>query len=283
VEKGTHTVGVRRQYTGTAGRVENAQVAVYLVYASPAGHAGIYRELYVAKSWMTDPDRCRAAGIPDHVRFATKPALAAAMLARTLDAGVPAAWVTGGEVYGANPRLRAELETRGVGYVLAVAYDHRVPTGAGPPWPCSPTPSSPSPRPPNAPTVRVDRADLQRDPAPLPRPGPQSHTRRRPPDALVSLATPAAGTRPRLPLPATSHPTTMNITNYGWSTRTLRALVTRRALFRGRRAARVQKVVPAGATLPSRLVFGQRMSLSVSGWSSLSVGSRRIQLAWAVR
>ncbi len=131
LKKGTHTAGVQRQYTGTAGRVENAQVAVYLVYASPAGHAGIDRELYVPRSWMADPDRCRAAGIPDHVRFATKPALAAAMLARALDAGVPAAWVTGDEVYGANPRLRAELETRGVGYVLAVACDHRVPTGAG--------------------------------------------------------------------------------------------------------------------------------------------------------
>jgi SRSO17 transposase len=131
LKKGTHSAGVQRQYTGTAGRIENAQVAVYLVYASPAGHAGIDRELYVPESWTADPDRCRAAGIPDHVQFATKPALATAMLARALDAGVPATWVTGDEVYGANPRLRTELETRGVGDVLAVACDHRVPTGAG--------------------------------------------------------------------------------------------------------------------------------------------------------
>ncbi len=120
------TVGVKRQYTGTAGRVENAQVGVYLVYATEAGHAVIDRELYLPRSWTDDPDRCRAAGVPDQVGFATKPALATAMICRALDAGVPAAWVAGDEVYGANPRLRATLEARGVGYVLAVACDHPV-------------------------------------------------------------------------------------------------------------------------------------------------------------
>jgi len=122
---------VQRQYTGTAGRVENAQVAVYLVYAAEGGHALIDRELYLPRSWMAGPGRCQAAGIPGRVRFATKPALARAMLTRTLDAGVPAGWVTGDEVYGADPRLRAELEARGTGYVLAVACGHRAPTGAG--------------------------------------------------------------------------------------------------------------------------------------------------------
>jgi SRSO17 transposase len=117
---------VQRQYTGTAGRIENAQVAVYLRYATDAGHAMIDRQLYLPRGWIDDPDRCRAAGIPEQVGFATKPALATRMLARTLDAGVPAAWVAGDEVYGADPGLRAELETRGVGYVLAVACDHRV-------------------------------------------------------------------------------------------------------------------------------------------------------------
>jgi SRSO17 transposase len=129
LKKGTTTVGVQRQYTGTAGRVENAQVAVYLVYASDAGHAVIDRELYLPKSWTDDPQRCRAAGVPEQVEFATKPKLATAMICRALDAGVPAAWVAGDEVYGANPRLRATLEARGVGYVLAVACDHRVPFG----------------------------------------------------------------------------------------------------------------------------------------------------------
>jgi SRSO17 transposase len=129
LKKGTATVGVQRQYTGTAGRIENAQVAVYLVYASAAGHALIDRELYVPRGWIADPDRCRAAGIPAQVGFATKPALATKMLVRALDAGVPAAWVTGDEVYGADPTLRAELEPRGIGYVLAVACDHRVLAG----------------------------------------------------------------------------------------------------------------------------------------------------------
>jgi SRSO17 transposase len=129
LKKGTQTVGVQRQYTGTAGRVENAQVAVYLVYASAAGHAVIDRELYLPKGWIDDPARGQAAGVPDQVGFATKPALAAKMLTRALEAGVPAAWVTGDEVYGADPALRAELETRGIGYVLVVACDHSVVAG----------------------------------------------------------------------------------------------------------------------------------------------------------
>jgi SRSO17 transposase len=129
LKKGITTVGVQRQYTGTAGRIENAQVAVYLVYATDAGHAVIDRELYLPRAWTCDPERLEAAGVPDDVRFATKPALATAMISRALDAGVPAAWVTGDEVYGTNPGLRAELEARGVGYVLAVACDHRVVAG----------------------------------------------------------------------------------------------------------------------------------------------------------
>jgi SRSO17 transposase len=126
LKKGTTTVGVQGQYTGTAGRIENAQVAVYLVYATDAGHGVIDRELYLPRAWTCDPERLEAAGVPDQVGFATKPALATRMITRALDAGVPAAWVTGDEVYGANPGLRAALEARGVGYVLAVACDHRV-------------------------------------------------------------------------------------------------------------------------------------------------------------
>jgi SRSO17 transposase len=115
LKKGTATVGVKRQSTGTAGRVENAQVAVLLVDASPAGHAVVDRELYLPRAWTRDPERLRAAGVPAQVGFATKPKLATAMLTRALDAGVPAAWVTGDEVDGADPRLRACLEARGVG------------------------------------------------------------------------------------------------------------------------------------------------------------------------
>ena len=131
VKKGSATAGVQRQYTGTAGRVENAQVAVWLTYAGRAGHALIDRRLYLPKSWASDPGRRAAAGIPEDVQFATKPALATEMIGAALDAGVPAAWVAGDEVYGADPGLRAELEHRQAGYVLAVAKDHHVSTGAG--------------------------------------------------------------------------------------------------------------------------------------------------------
>ena len=132
VKKGVHTVGVQRQYTGTAGRIENAQVAVYLAYATDRGHALIDRELYLPASWTDDPQRMAAAGVPEGSTFATKPALATGMLTRALRAGVPAGWVAGDEVYGADPDLRAELEAHQVGYVLAIGCDRRIPTAAGP-------------------------------------------------------------------------------------------------------------------------------------------------------
>jgi SRSO17 transposase len=132
VKKGAATVGVQRQYTGTAGRIENSQVAVYLTYAAPRGHALIDRALYLPKSWTTDPDRCADAGIPEDKRdFATKPALALTLIARAVDAKVPAAWVAGDEVYGADPRLRTAIRNHGLGYVLAVAANRRMPTAAG--------------------------------------------------------------------------------------------------------------------------------------------------------
>jgi SRSO17 transposase len=130
LKKGICTVGVQRQYTGTAGRIENAQVAVYLTYAGAAGHAMIDRELYLPASWTEDPDRCAQAGVPEDIEFLTKPALATGMLTRALDAGVEARWVAGDEVYGADPTLRAELELRRVGYVLAIGCDRRVPIAA---------------------------------------------------------------------------------------------------------------------------------------------------------
>jgi SRSO17 transposase len=132
LKKGACTVGVQRQYTGTAGRVENAQVAVYLVYAGARGHAMIDRELYLPRSWTNDPQRLAEAGVPDDVEFLTKPALATGMLTRALRAGVPARWVTADEVYGADPGLRAECERNQIGYVLAVGCDRRIPTDAGP-------------------------------------------------------------------------------------------------------------------------------------------------------
>lgn len=87
------TVAVQRQYSGTAGRTENCQVAVYLAYAAPTGTAFIDRALYLPRSWTCDPARCRAGGVPEGTAFATKPALAKTMIVRALDAGTPAAWV----------------------------------------------------------------------------------------------------------------------------------------------------------------------------------------------
>jgi SRSO17 transposase len=130
LKKGRCTVGVQRQYTGTAGRIENAQVGVYLGYATRRGHAMVDRELYLPRSGTDDPDRCAAAGVPTGVEFATKPALATAMVERALDAGIPAGWVTADEVYGADPGLAGCLETRGIGYVLAIAGHRRLPVDA---------------------------------------------------------------------------------------------------------------------------------------------------------
>jgi SRSO17 transposase len=137
LKKGAATVGVQRQYTGTAGKVDNAQVAVYLAYASGAGHGVIDRELYLPQGWINDPARCHAAGVPDQVGFATKPELARRMLERALEAEVPAGWVTADEVYGGSPALRGWLETRTMPYVLAVKCTEPLPPSFGPPTPAA--------------------------------------------------------------------------------------------------------------------------------------------------
>jgi len=131
VKKGTRSAGVQRQYSGTAGRVENCQLGVFLAYAGPQGRALIDRELYLPRSWTDDRDRCREAGVPDDVPFATKPELARLMLGRALDAGVPAAWVTAGEAYGKDRKFRDWLEQRRIGYVAAVAGNQAVPGSSG--------------------------------------------------------------------------------------------------------------------------------------------------------
>ena len=125
LKKGTRSAGVARQYSGTAGRIENSQVGVFLAYAAEAGRTFLDRELYLPKGWIEDRDRCAEAGVGPQVEFATKPALAMRMLARALDAGVPAAWVAGDEVYGQYSKLRVMLEERQVGYVLAVPVNQR--------------------------------------------------------------------------------------------------------------------------------------------------------------
>jgi SRSO17 transposase len=129
-KQGKRSAGVARQYSGTLGKIANCQVGVFLGYASPLGHVGLDRELFIPQEWFTDRERCRTAGIPDELEHRTKPHLARLMLERALDAGIPAAWVTGDAVYGSDGKLRRALETRGQGYVLAVRTNQSLTT-----WP----------------------------------------------------------------------------------------------------------------------------------------------------
>lgn len=120
LKKGNSSAGVARQYSGTARRIENSQVGVFLAYVSDRGWALIDRELYLPKAWTDDRQRCRDAGIDDDIGFATKPGLAQLMIERALDARIPFGWVTADEAYGQVGRLRMWLESRGVAHMLAV-------------------------------------------------------------------------------------------------------------------------------------------------------------------
>lgn len=133
VKKGTHSVGVARQYSGTAGRIENCQVGVFLAYASPLGQALIDRRLYLPQAWADDDARRCRVQVPQAVEFATKPQIACELIASALGAGVPCAWVLADALYGSDSRLRHMLEARGQPYVVAVRSSHtlRMLTGAG--------------------------------------------------------------------------------------------------------------------------------------------------------
>jgi SRSO17 transposase len=126
LKKGTHSAGVARQYSGTAGRIENCQIGVFLAYASRYGQTLVDRELYLPAAWLSDRERCTCAGIPEDRTFVTKPALAQQMLARAFQAGVVLAWVAGDSVYGNDRVLRTWLEERAQAYVLAVAVSEQV-------------------------------------------------------------------------------------------------------------------------------------------------------------
>jgi SRSO17 transposase len=126
LKKGTKSVGVQRQYSGTAGRIENCQIGVFLGYASSQGRAFLDRELYLPQAWARDHARRGEAGVPPEVTFATKPALAQQMLARAFAAGVPAAWVSGDEIYGDDGTFRHWLAAGNHPYVLAVSCSHPV-------------------------------------------------------------------------------------------------------------------------------------------------------------
>jgi SRSO17 transposase len=133
LKKGTKSAGVQRQYSGTAGRIENCQLGVFLTYASPRGRALIDRELYLPVCWTDDRDRCAEAGIGDKVEFATKPKLARRMLERLIaEHGKQAVgWFTADEAYGDNPGLRTWLDEQDINYVMAISCDHQFTTATG--------------------------------------------------------------------------------------------------------------------------------------------------------
>ncbi len=126
IKKGNKSAGVQRQYSGTAGRIENCQIGVFLGYKTSKGHTLIDRELYLPKSWINDTERCTEAGIPEEISFQTKPQLAKKMLENAFNNDINAKWVTGDEVYGNNGDFRHWLESEHHQYVLAVACDTHV-------------------------------------------------------------------------------------------------------------------------------------------------------------
>ena len=126
LKKGDKSAGVQRQYSGTAGRIENCQVGVFLAYAGVKGRTLLDRELYLPQVWARDWERRRGAGVPDSVGFRTKPQLAQLMLGRTLESGVPFAWFTGDEVYGNDRNLRLWLEHEEIAHVMAIKSNEKL-------------------------------------------------------------------------------------------------------------------------------------------------------------
>ena len=126
LKKGDKSVGVQRQYSGTAGRIENCQVGVFLAYASAKGRTLLDREVYLPQVWSDDWERRREAGVPEDVCFRTKPQLAQLMLRRALESGVPFAWFTGDEVYGSDRKLRLWLEREEIPHVMAIKSNEKL-------------------------------------------------------------------------------------------------------------------------------------------------------------
>ena len=120
LKQGTSSCGVQRQYTGSAGKITNCQIGVFAAYVSDRGHAFIDRQLYLPRSWTDEPERRRPLTCPTDVHFATKPAIAVAMIERALEAGVPFAWVAADSIYGVG-EVEMALRQAGKGYVLGVA------------------------------------------------------------------------------------------------------------------------------------------------------------------
>jgi SRSO17 transposase len=152
IKKGRRSVGVKRQYSGTAGKIENCQLGTFLSYATGQGHVFLDRRLYLPEEWCNDAERRAQAKVPADVSFQTKPEQAMAMLEQAWQAGVPMRWVTGDEVYGDAPELRDLVARNGRWYVLAV----RTPT---PVWLQRPAVVAPEPQVRGRPQTKVRLAD----------------------------------------------------------------------------------------------------------------------------
>ena len=129
LKQGKKSCGVKRQYSGTAGRVENCQIGVFLTYASAKGHTPIDRRLYIPKDWFDDPERCRKVGVPEELTFQTKPKMALEMIQEATAAGVMYRWITGDCVYGDHRAIRSWLEERRRCYVLCVSGKEYIQNG----------------------------------------------------------------------------------------------------------------------------------------------------------
>ena len=126
LKKGKKSVGVQRQYSGTAGRIENCRIGVFLTYATAQGRVLLDRELHLPQVWADDAERQWEAGVPEEVVFRTKPQLARLMLERAVEAGVPFRWVAGDEVYGSDRNLRLWLEGADIPHVLAIKSNEKL-------------------------------------------------------------------------------------------------------------------------------------------------------------
>jgi SRSO17 transposase len=152
LKKGSHSVGVKRQYSGTAGKIENCQIGTFLSYATVKGHVFLDRRLYLPEEWCHDADRRAAAKVPTDVVFQTKPEQALAMLRHAWDAGVPMRWVAGDEIYGEAAELRDQIAASGRWYVLAVRT-------VTPVWPEHPPVVEPAPQVRGRPRTRARLAE----------------------------------------------------------------------------------------------------------------------------
>ena len=126
LKKGSKSAGVQRQYSGTAGRVENCQIGVFLTYATAQGRVLLDRELYLPQVWADDRQRRLEAGVPEEIDFRTKPQLARVMVERAVEGGVPFGWVAGDTVYGSDRKLRQWLEQQEIPHVLAVKSNEQL-------------------------------------------------------------------------------------------------------------------------------------------------------------